>query len=519
MSVPCLLIAALGLLGAPAGARADFFGPQTNGVEIGFVTVGQPGNAIDRAGRRGAVPVEYRISVTEVATRTVVRASELGGLRIEPVSFAPDAAAGGISWNQAARFVNWLNVDAGYSPAYKFEFQPGHPRYTPHDDAQPWEPGDVGYDPGNPQRNSRAMYVLPTEDEWYKAAYHDPVTGGYFRFPTGSDSLPEAVRSGDAAGTAVFLGSGASETAPVTMAGGMSPHGTMGQGGNAWEWVETPEDGPWAPAGGRRIMRGGGFVSTSRDLGPDGYATLPAGNRDLTFGFRVASRIRVVDANARLEGLGLSAGVLKPVHGTTESLPAVSAEFPDVALMWHEFFSCSSDSYQNAQMDSRPDFFPFESPLPGARRINQRVTTALAGALDGGGTWRTSSLGVFTPAFGSQFGTYSIETTPSGRDLPSSAGSGRLGGDLVLPDGRVIPAGARLYLDLQGHRLDPSQPSQLWHDAATGLTTQVYAGGVLDLYYRDAAGRAEAGLPAEDDDHVFTLHTYVAETEIGRAHV
>ena len=35
--------------------------------------------------------------------------------------------------------------------------------------------------------------------------------------------------------------------------------------------------------------------------------------------------------------------------------------------------------------------------------------------------------------------------------------------------------------------------------------------GIMLAEYRK--GRAEAGLPAEDDDHVFTLHTYVADTD------
>ena len=38
-----------------------------------------------------------------------------------------------------------------------------------------------------------AKYLIPTENEWYKAAYHknDGVTGNYFDYPTGSDSRAE----------------------------------------------------------------------------------------------------------------------------------------------------------------------------------------------------------------------------------------------------------------------------------------------------------------------------------------
>jgi formylglycine-generating enzyme required for sulfatase activity len=33
--------------------------------------------------------------------------------------------ATGVSWNEAARYVNWLNTSNGLAPAYKFATQPG----------------------------------------------------------------------------------------------------------------------------------------------------------------------------------------------------------------------------------------------------------------------------------------------------------------------------------------------------------------------------------------------------------
>ena len=41
-------------------------------------------------------------------------------------------------------------------------------------------------------RNADAKYWIPTENEWYKAAYHknDGVTGNYCDYPTSSDSVP-----------------------------------------------------------------------------------------------------------------------------------------------------------------------------------------------------------------------------------------------------------------------------------------------------------------------------------------
>ena len=118
-----------------------------------------------------------------------------------------------------------------YSPAYKFDTDEAF---------QLWEPVDAGYDPSNPYRNTLAHYFLPSADEWYKAAYYDPDAGVYCNYPTGCGDDPTPVASGTTAETAVF--DGQAEPADVMFAGGFSPYGTMGQGGNVKEWEETAFD-------------------------------------------------------------------------------------------------------------------------------------------------------------------------------------------------------------------------------------------------------------------------------------
>lgn len=45
-----------------------------------------------------------------------------------------------------------------------------------------------------PVKSSTARYWIPTENEWYKAAYYDPTkSGGYWNYPTRSDTLPTPV--------------------------------------------------------------------------------------------------------------------------------------------------------------------------------------------------------------------------------------------------------------------------------------------------------------------------------------
>jgi len=176
-----------------------------------------------------------------------------------------DQPATGVSWYEAARFVNWLNTSRGYPPAYKFSFEPGRPGYSPSvGPLQKWTRGEPDFDPANPWRSARALYFLPDENEWYKAAYYDSTSRAYRAYATASDELPASVEGGTAAGTAVYTrgrrgfgGFGAIITpASIYTAGGLSAFGTMGQGGNAREWVESVFN-PQLGGQGPYTLRGG----------------------------------------------------------------------------------------------------------------------------------------------------------------------------------------------------------------------------------------------------------------------
>lgn len=218
--------------------QADTFGSGSNTFDIDFVTIGDPGNVADTTGDpnpAGAVAYEYRIGKYEISEQMINKANAQSTLEGDPLGITvdargPDKPATRASWFEAAKFVNWLNTSTGNTPAYKFDDQ---------GDFQLWEVNDPGYDSNNLFRNSEAKYFLPSADEWYKAAFYDPVSDQWFDFPNGMDTPPLPVEGGTDPNTAIYNQAG---PADVMLAGGESPFGTVGQAGNVWEWEETESD-------------------------------------------------------------------------------------------------------------------------------------------------------------------------------------------------------------------------------------------------------------------------------------
>ena len=265
--------AVAGLVLMTAGAlRADTFGNgTTTNFTLDFVTVGNPGNAADDTGY-GAVADTFRMGTYEVSRDMITKANDLGSLEITLADMTSyggngvDKPATGVSWNEAARFVNWLNVNAGYAAAYKFDVQPGGGGYSANANLVLWAFGDAGYNANNLYRNSNAKYVLPSENEWYKAAYFSTNGSTYYNYATGSDTAPTAVAGGTTPGTAVYGQSTATGPTNITLAGGLSPYGTMGQDGNVWEWNESAYDGTNSVSSESRGIRGGSWGFTEYSL-------------------------------------------------------------------------------------------------------------------------------------------------------------------------------------------------------------------------------------------------------------
>jgi formylglycine-generating enzyme required for sulfatase activity len=199
-----------------------------------------------------------------------------------------------ISWGNAARFANWLHN--------------GQP--TGAQNLSTTEDGSYTLNGATTDealmavtRKPSATWVIPSEDEWYKAAYYKggSTNAGYFDYPTRSDTIPGrdmADVSGNNAnhytgpgdyGTIadiIPIDSGKYSTVVGEFQNSASPYGTFDQGGNVSEWNE-------AILYGGRGLRGGSFVyyffyGPGYDLiawaGGESY---PA-HEFSTFGFRVS---------------------------------------------------------------------------------------------------------------------------------------------------------------------------------------------------------------------------------------
>lgn len=162
--------------------------------------------------------------------------------------------AGYVSWASAARFANWMHNG-----------QPtGEQNLSTTEDGSYYLNGAASDEALMAvTRKANATWVIPTEDEWYKVAYHknDGVTGNYWDYPTATNENPNngnPVRvTGNSAnfydGSDYTLGAPYWRTPVGYFAESASPYGTFDQGGNILEWNEAVR-GDFT-----RGMRGGCF--------------------------------------------------------------------------------------------------------------------------------------------------------------------------------------------------------------------------------------------------------------------
>jgi formylglycine-generating enzyme required for sulfatase activity len=244
--------------------------PAARAVSIQWVTVGDPGNAADTTGY-GAVAYTYWIGRYEVsnaqyaeflnavaATDTYAlydtsMGSGYGGITQDcssgPCTYSIIAGRGNMPVNNvnfwdALRFANWLHNG-----------QPSGAQDSTTTEDGAYTITALGMINNTITRNAGARIFVPSEDEWYKAAYYDASATSYDPYPF-ADGFNGALCESPA-GTTSHSANCNSAVGDLTDVGAYtaspSGYGTFDQGGNISEWNET------IPYSARRGVRGGSF--------------------------------------------------------------------------------------------------------------------------------------------------------------------------------------------------------------------------------------------------------------------
>lgn len=189
-----------------------------------------------------------------------------------------------VNWFSAIRFCNWLEHD------------------QPIGDESP-ETTESGSFNSDEKRvfnlaNNNPKWTLPTEDQWYKAAYYQPAKDGnpatYCSFGTGSYSVPAnslltMSNSANYCLNGLFTTSTQPRLTPVgTFNKTMSPCGAYDMAGNVNQWTRTP----LVSKPNELIVRGGSWQSTnSQELRFTEASFVNANNSSNTIGFRVVYNV------------------------------------------------------------------------------------------------------------------------------------------------------------------------------------------------------------------------------------
>jgi sulfatase modifying factor 1 len=280
-------------------------------ITIDMVTVGNPGNSPDSAVMTdsttgyGAVSYTFQIAKYETTvdqyvaflnsnaqtdtyslydggmSSAISRVGSDGNYQYAAQAFMGSKPIASVDWLKSVRFANWMNN--GQAPG---STETG--AYTLNGT----------FTATGIQRNANAQFWLPSENEWYKAAYYSGTGSDYWLYPTQTNQVPDKVTA-DAAGVGsagplgnfANYGRSANIATVVGTNGGPSAYDAFDLGGNVQEWNDTQiitQNGPQTFYS--RGVRGSDYLNSAAYL----LATERQGYMAPTFessnlGFRVAA--------------------------------------------------------------------------------------------------------------------------------------------------------------------------------------------------------------------------------------
>jgi formylglycine-generating enzyme required for sulfatase activity len=303
---------------------SNVFNMPAGETSLQFVTVGDPGNAPDTAVMDddttgyGSVGYVYQMGKYDVTvgqycqflnavakTDTYGLYRQLMGTYEANIKITQTGSSGNYSYTVAgmARAANYPIFDVSWADAARFcnwlqNGQPVFPAGTAGEVAGSTETGAYSINGAVTDaaflaltRNAGATYVIPTENEWYKAAYYKGggTNAGYWNYSTQSNTAPHNTLPDAGNGANYYVGSTFTDpTNSFTQVGAFSespgPYGTFDMDGDVFQWNDATLRGV------QRGLRGGCWGDTFDSLESScrWYGESPASDEDCGVGFRVA---------------------------------------------------------------------------------------------------------------------------------------------------------------------------------------------------------------------------------------